>query len=246
MSFFTTLRAVTAGAALALAGATAQAANVTPDVIFGSGNANGGFTIVQDGSLELGLRAKLRYNQAGQPENTFPRVGNSNRYRFREDDGVAPANRAIWSFEWSVNTNQDGNGVDLDAYTYSISLTGPGGYSFAYNPFASFRDVALGDNDTGNGGGVERSFLDSLFGNIPGGFNVAQESENIGFGSFNNSDPQALGTYTIKLTAFDGQGSFSNEIEINVAPIPLPAAGWLMLAGLGGLGLLARRRRQAA
>jgi hypothetical protein len=27
------------------------------------------------------------------------------------------------------------------------------------------------------------------------------------------------------------------------APVPLPAAGWLMLAGLGGLGALARRRR---
>lgn len=30
-----------------------------------------------------------------------------------------------------------------------------------------------------------------------------------------------------------------------VSPIPLPAAGWLLLAGLGGLGLAARRRRHA-
>ncbi|TGD45200.1 VPLPA-CTERM sorting domain-containing protein [Pseudotabrizicola sediminis] len=30
------------------------------------------------------------------------------------------------------------------------------------------------------------------------------------------------------------------------SPVPLPAAGWLMLAGLGGLGAIARRRRTAA
>lgn len=29
----------------------------------------------------------------------------------------------------------------------------------------------------------------------------------------------------------------------DIAPIPLPAAGWLLFAGLGGLGVLARRRR---
>jgi hypothetical protein len=31
----------------------------------------------------------------------------------------------------------------------------------------------------------------------------------------------------------------------SAAPIPLPAAGWLMLAGLGSLGALVRRRRPA-
>lgn len=31
-----------------------------------------------------------------------------------------------------------------------------------------------------------------------------------------------------------------------LTPIPLPAAGWLMLAGLGGLGALSRRRRKEA
>lgn len=32
-------------------------ANVTGDVIFGDGNANGGFSVNQDNGLEIGLRA---------------------------------------------------------------------------------------------------------------------------------------------------------------------------------------------
>ena len=77
--------------------------NVTPDVIFGSGNPNGFFTVDEDDGVELGLRAKI------------PFVGtiNSNgdgtySYTLAETD-EEPAGAMLkprrWNFDWTVNTD---------------------------------------------------------------------------------------------------------------------------------------------
>lgn len=41
-------------------------------------------------------------------------------------------------------------------------------------------------------------------------------------------------------------GGLSHFTEFGVAPIPLPAAGFLLIGALGGLGFAARRRRRTA
>lgn len=57
--------------------------------------------------------------------------------------------------------------------------------------------------------------------------------------------------FTADNTRFDGVSFFSgaNAFEIanfQTTPIPLPAAGWLLLTALGGVGLMSRRRKQSA
>jgi hypothetical protein len=41
-------------------------------------------------------------------------------------------------------------------------------------------------------------------------------------------------------------GLTSASFTLAATPIPLPAAGWMLLSALGGMGILARRRRSAA
>lgn len=50
--------------------------------------------------------------------------------------------------------------------------------------------------------------------------------------------------------AFFGDGRGDNDFDdmvlaIDVAPIPLPAAGWMLLAGVGGIAAIRRRRKAA-
>lgn len=58
-----------------------------------------------------------------------------------------------------------------------------------------------------------------------------------------------LGSETITLNfAKNGEsaGGLSHYTEFGqLSPIPLPAAGWLLLMGIGGLGVASRRRRKA-
>lgn len=216
--------------------------NVTPEVIFGSGNANGSFTVDQSNGIELGLRGKLRHNASGAPENTFNSNGDGT-YSFNA--GVAPTQSsptAEWSFEWSINTNYDGSsGTNLDDYIYVLGLdSDPGiGQSFlTFDPInVTNADHAIGDNFTGNGGGSVASDPTN-YASLIASNNVAQNSWKphwfLGTSGF---DPTVDGQYDFFLEAFDGSTSLARtEMSIIVgtgASAPVPEPGILALLGLG-------------
>lgn len=57
----------------------------------------------------------------------------------------------------------------------------------------------------------------------------------------------AAGTFDFTIDALVDGGVVATEYDrIHVAPIPLPAAGWLLLGGIGALGAMSRRRRKTA
>jgi hypothetical protein len=55
--------------------------------------------------------------------------------------------------------------------------------------------------------------------------------------------PGPLAWYGIASAVLPAPLPVAGALDANVAPIPIPAAGWLLIAGLGALGLFHRRRR---
>jgi hypothetical protein len=192
--------------------------NVVPEVIFGSGNANGGFTNNLMGGVELGLRAKVRYPS---PSNTFNSNGDGT-YSHLAIAGT-PASRAGWNFEWSINTDPTGTtGDKLNSLTYEMGIdfdAGLGTDFYVFDPInLPVADHAIGDNGTSNGGGTVAAdpvaYVALLAAN-----NVAQNSWNLDF--FNELagktfDPTVDGTYEVYLKAFDASGAMVGETKIKV------------------------------
>ncbi len=228
--------------------------NVVPDVIFGSGNANGSYTVDRAGGVELGLRGKLRHNASGAPENTFNSNGDGT-YSF--DAGVAPTQSsptAVWSFEWSINSDYDGtSGKNLSDLSYTLGLDTDASAASSFLTFdpingSSCADHSIGTNTTGNGAGVEASCPggDALYASLIGTNNVAQNSWKPHW-FISGFDPTVDGQYDIYLAAFDGGAQVARtDISIivgNGVAVPAPAPIALFALGLGFLGFGARRSR---
>ncbi|PCJ41061.1 MAG: hypothetical protein COA81_07960 [Alphaproteobacteria bacterium] len=227
-------------------------ANVTPDIIFGSGNSNGSFTVDRSSGVELGLRAKIPFT------GTLHSNGDGT-YSYT----LAEANPK-WNFDWTVNTDYSGTtGNVINSFTYEIGIDfdpGIGTDFFAFDPItpstaAPFYDHSIGTNSTGNGGGAEVPLSNpptaaelaaapGLYQTLIGNNNVLQQSWRHAFFtalSGKSYDPTIGGTYDIYLAAFaNGVQVARTDIQVTV-PEPAPFA--LMALSLLGMGLYRRKRR---
>tara|TARA_R110002072_G_scaffold42064_12_gene118196 strand:- start:149624 stop:150424 length:801 start_codon:yes stop_codon:yes gene_type:complete len=250
MKTLLTTAIVAAVTSIANAGDTGM---INPDTIFGSGNANGSFTINSDHGIEIGIRGKLRYNTAGNPSPTYNWDG-VDTYSFAPSASNPPAGRGMFNFDWSVNSNVDGTGDNLSAFKYELAMfkvdadTGDISQSLHWdmingadptNGFIGY-DHAIGDNSTLNDSGIEATSL-SNYQDLINDNNVAQNSWNYGFfdgpgtGPLEGMDLNAIGTYVVRITAFDQSGAELVSTSININIVPLPSAAF---AGLGMLGLV--------
>ena len=218
--------------------------NITPDVIFGSGNANGAWTGEHIDGIEVGLRAKLRYDGAGNPQNIFNYDG-VDTYTFDPTLSLIPAGRSVFNFEYAVNVDTDGSGDMLSdfSYLFQFDLDPTAGVMFSpmSGDIITFKtDNALGNNGTGNGGGT----VDTVnYASLLSSNNVAQNSQNRGFGFSGALDPAANGIFTYSLSVLDSTGSViaSSSINVVVGSTPVPAPGMTLLFLMALTGLMAKR-----
>jgi hypothetical protein len=238
-------------AAFLISGA-ASAANVNPDVIFGSGNANGGFTVGTSNNIEVGLRAKQRFPV---PANIFNYDG-VDTYNFNAGESAPGSGRPLWSFEWSINTDVAGtSGAKVQDFTYQLRLDHDpsAGQSFtSFDPIMGpaallGMDHSFGDNSTLNGQGVEVAAGDAPgYANLIANNNVVQNSWQYQW--FTVIDPLIAGLYRIEMDVLGVNGDVLSTAGINVvvSAVPLPAALPLYGAGMAVLGFLGWRRKQKA
>jgi len=229
--------------------------DVTPDVIFGTGNDNGSFTVNRDNGLELGLRGKLRFNSDNDPENTFNSNGDGT-YSFAAGTppsgfSFAPTSTTpIWNFEWSINSDYQPTGKTLSSYDYQLDIDFDAGIGQNFQSFdpinTLYADHAIGNNATGNGGGSVAPFSDTAtYSNLIANNNVAQNSWSMEFfnnGPFDIFDPTVDGTYDFRLTAFEkGTQTKLAQTEMQIivgqgaTDVPEPAS----LLGLATIGAVA-------
>lgn len=197
--------------------------DVTPNVIFGSGNTNGNFTVDRSGAIELGLRAKIPFastiNSNGDGTYSYTLAETD------DDNSAATPNR--WNFDWTVNIDSNNSSaLNLNDYTFELGLDADPSLNTNFLVFdpvtpsasAPFFDHSIGDNSTGNGAGTEAADAPTYMALLNAN-NVLQQSWRYSFfplGALSSYDPDVPGTYAVYLLAKDSGGAVMSRVDIQV------------------------------
>lgn len=156
-------------------------------------------------------------------------------------------------FPWTPTSATDSLPIeDFIEWTVDFeAITGAGIQSFDVDVTLAFSDPTSASEDA-SGDGVAGSFLGVISGGVLNWDNGGEGD--IDFGSIGTLD-FVLGGTDNSTCIFGAcfEAGFGNTTTTSVkftgneiAPVPLPAAGWMLLAGVGGLVAMKRRRKGEA
>jgi hypothetical protein len=217
------IKSLLAGAALVAAN-TAMAAvafnqdvNLPgPGVFFGSGNANGGWTVGTSNGIELGLRTHQRYPS---PANTFNHIG-SGTYAWADQLGYTASNRASWNYDFSINVAATGFGVD--AFTYKLWIDSDAG---AGHSWTVIDPSAIPDNAT-SGPQYEQNSENPRFAGvgIPGYVNTIAGTYDFVLQASDNTGVLASTYMRVNVNGGTASGAFDGNVPDSATTILLLGA----------------------
>lgn len=229
----------------ALLGALAQSAfsltfdgNTAAGVYYGSGNANGGWTIDNSNGIELGLRTHQRYPN---PANTF-NSGGDGTYSWNDQNGYNGAeNRSSWNYDFSIDVSS--TTLALSNFIFQLWIDSDAGAGQIWNvinpmliPDNARPGVPYGPTDTSSAYAQNSENVRWPFVGIPGYDNTIAGTYDFALIAKDNTGDVLAKTYMrVNVNGGTASGSFNGQV---------PDSGTSVgLLGLALAGVLALRRK---
>ncbi|WP_165915642.1 THxN family PEP-CTERM protein [Rhodovulum marinum] len=233
-------KAATAAAAITAAAFVAQGASAAS---FYVDNVVGTWTNVQPGS------ATNLNNVSGDPATLSwgnPAAGatGQSQYIFNANSPSGPwAEGALIDFGQFTHNNQPITGTSITSadleFAFQVDDVAP---ITASSPLAGLT-LSFTHNETPNvgGGNCCNDEVTATISSGGGSFTLGSLVYTFSVLGFSQDGGSS---FVSSFSTVEGQPNTANLYgKYSVAPVPLPAAAWMLIAGLGGLGVMARRRK---